>query len=72
MKVPNRIKIDIRCDTEVDGKRIIQRITLPSILQTDPHDGHELATRVCDTAEKGIREALIKLGWTPPKDEPTT
>lgn len=23
---------------------------------------------VCDTREKRIKEALIKLGWTPPKD----
>jgi hypothetical protein len=62
-------KIKIKCNTEVEGKKIIQRITLSSILQTDPPKGYELATRVCDTAEKGMRAALIKLGWTPPKNE---
>jgi hypothetical protein len=63
------IKIRLNCETKVEGKKIMQRISLPGFLRDESPKGHELATRVCDTAEKGVREALIKLGWTPPKNE---
>lgn len=34
-----------------------------------PSFREQLMRRVVDTQEKQIREALIKLGWTPPKDK---
>ena len=29
----------------------------------------QLSMFICDTREKAMREALIKLGWTPPPDD---
>lgn len=63
------VKIRIKCETKIEGKKILQRISLPSTSHNESLKRHELATRVCDTAEKGMREALIKLGWTPPEDK---
>jgi len=36
-------------------------------------EGHvERITKwVCDTKEQGIKDALIKMGWTPPKGDKT-
>lgn len=60
------MKIKIKCDTEIKGKKIIQKIYIPD---SSLFNGYEVASRVMDTSEKEIKEALIRLGWTPPKDE---
>ena len=40
------------------------------IIQTLLQDKVETLTRwVCSTREVAIKDALIKLGWTPPKEE---
>ena len=33
---------------------------------------HEFARRVVNLQEQGVREALIKLGWTPPREPADT
>ena len=39
------------------------------IIQSLLDDQRKIVSRwIYDTKEKGIKEALIKLGWTPPKD----
>lgn len=51
----DRCKIDVNL---IDDRFINMRIDLAG----------SLATRVIDTQEKAIREALIALGWTPPPE----
>jgi hypothetical protein len=48
----------------MDG-RLVQRWDHVS---NDQH--RTLASWVVDTREQQVREALIQLGWTPPKEEP--
>lgn len=50
--------------TQVIDNAIIEQETLSIV-----HDYKEQVVRqLFDTREKQIREALIKLGWTPPKE----
>lgn len=62
----HELKIGVETSTKIEGTSIIQRVVF---LNTKIADGQELARRVGDTAEAGLRDALIKLGWTPPKDQ---
>lgn len=62
----HKFTINIETHTEIKGKIIMQRAVL---LNTKRPDGEELFRRVCDTSEKELRDALIKLGWTPPEPE---
>ena len=57
-----RETLSYKIDTVIDIKDHI-------ILQSLIDDQKNVISRwVLDTREQGIREALIKLGWTPPKD----
>ncbi len=55
-----------KVETEIEKSNIIQSIKLYD-------DISELVTtisrRIINTEEQQIREALIKLGWTPPANE---
>jgi len=58
------IKYDINTIINYKDKRIIQDIRSPNIdniIQT-------IHRTILDTKEEQLRDALIKLGWTPPKD----
>lgn len=52
---------------------IVQQLKLSDEAMRRPYPSfpeiEDLFRWVCDTREKGIRKALIKLGWTPPKEE---
>jgi len=57
-----RETLSYKIDTVID---INDHIILQSLID----DQKNVISRwVLDTREQGIREALIKLGWTPPKD----
>jgi hypothetical protein len=59
----SEIKYDINTTINYKDKRIIQDIRSPNIdniLQT-------IHRTILDTKEEQLRDALIKLGWTPPK-----
>lgn len=59
------MKFKIETDVFSDGK-IHQKIT-----KTDDLWGitDHIQTKIVDTQEKHIREALIKMGWTPPPEQ---
>jgi hypothetical protein len=59
----HKLTIDIEILTEIKDKTVTQRAVL---LNAKVPSGTELFRRVCDTSEKELRDALIKLGWTPP------
>jgi len=48
---------------------ILQRIIFEGTQEQDSGDKIDLTieAKVIDLREKGLRDALIKLGWTPPK-----
>ncbi len=55
----------INVETKFNQDRIEQILT-----ETTPLDvTHEIARYAVNLREKGIRDALIKLGWTPPPEE---
>jgi len=58
----NPINIEINAHI-VNEQQIHQEITLKLEKET-----FTFAHLIMDTKEKQIREALIKLGWTPPKE----
>jgi len=49
------------------------KIYLTSLMNGEGYDGHKMfehiAHEVYNTKEKVVRKALIKLGWTPPKEK---
>jgi hypothetical protein len=57
MKV--EMKINVKVDTFVDGNWIVQDTYVNNIYI-------EASRKVCDTSEKGFRDALVKMGWMPP------
>jgi hypothetical protein len=59
MKV--EMKIDVKVDTFVNGNLIVQDV---SSVVGDKIS--QVSRQVCDTSEKGIRDALVKMGWMPP------
>ena len=48
------------------NKELIKQST---VLMDDGKIISTMASRVVRLEEQGVRDALIKLGWTPPKDE---
>jgi len=56
------MKYNLFTDVLGDG-RIFQSLV------TDEKPGTVLGRWVVKTREEGIKEALIELGWTPPKEE---
>lgn len=61
------MSLDYRVNTTVTGQVVSQDVEAPSLI-----DGKYelLARRLVDLQDQGIREALIKLGWTPPNEAP--
>jgi hypothetical protein len=57
MKV--EMKIDVKVDTYVNGNLIVQDTYINNVYIKS-------SRKVCDTGEKGIRDALAKMGWMPP------
>lgn len=43
---------------------------IEQIIKYEDHFKYEdtIVRHVCDLREEGVRQALIKLGWTPPKE----
>ncbi len=54
------MKINVKVDTYVNGNLIVQDTYVNN-------ERIEASRRVCDTSEKGIRDALVKMGWMPPE-----
>jgi len=51
-------KIKLKTEVSIDG-RITQKLIMDNT--------HELSRCVFDTEDESIKEALISLGWRPPK-----
>jgi hypothetical protein len=59
--------------TKIEGKKIICETSFipDESIMRDSGTGvlaQQISRRVADTEDKAIREALIRLGWTPPDD----
>lgn len=54
------MKYDILSSVTVDG-------TITQVLVRNLTE--ELCAWICDTREQSIKEALVQLGWTPPKEK---
>jgi hypothetical protein len=55
--------VSFKVDTFIEGDIIKQEVS------TGFQDMHTIVVRqIMDTKEEQIRQALIKLGWTPPKE----
>lgn len=58
------MNIDCKIETSIIDSKVYQSIhTMIDGIR------HDLVTYITDTREKEIKDALIKLGWTPPKGE---
>lgn len=51
--------------TDIQDGKIIQELTN----QVGPDLTESMMRTIIDTKEEHVKEALIKLGWTPPKDK---
>jgi len=58
----------IQIKTDIHGAMIVQENTGPAIEIDNVREIY--ARRVMDTQEMQVREALIRMGWTPPPEEP--
>ena len=60
---PEHLSSPLVLKTSCDNDRIIQELY-------SKQEGVEqrLTQWICDTREKAVRDALIELGWTPPKE----
>lgn len=58
------MEMKMTINTSIIGQKIYQSLQE----EVDSVKNH-LITWVTDTKEKSIRNALISLGWTPPKEE---
>lgn len=56
----------IRVDTRFNAERIEQELVCTD-QAGDPM--HRISLQVIQLQDQGIREALIKMGWTPPPDQ---
>lgn len=54
----------LKVDTKIEGDKIIQDTYYEDIHTKLRQD---LGRKIIDLQEQGIKEALIALGWTPPK-----
>ena len=62
------ISIDLQIDTHIDGHMIHQTTTGPG--RHPIQNAREVfSRRVIDTSDAQVREKLIELGWTPPKEQ---
>jgi hypothetical protein len=61
---------ELKTEVDTDGK-ITQCLFTKSFLGESLLNPEMMrfTTWIIDTREKGIREALIKLGWTPPSED---
>lgn len=65
------MNLEYRVKTSVSGQVIAQEVDMPCLLDPENDGRRELLyRRIANLEDQGIREALIKLGWTPP-GEPT-
>lgn len=64
----DEIKMQYTLETKLNGEVIDQVLLLN---KEDPvrREVEKVSRWLVDTREKGIREALITLGWTPPTSE---
>ena len=60
--------IELETTTQIQDHKIKQKVVL---LDAKMVGGETVVSRVCGTMERQLRDALIKLGWTPPKSEAT-
>jgi hypothetical protein len=55
------MKLDVKVNTYVNGNLIVQDVSSAVDDKTS-----QLSRQVYDTSEKGFRDALVEMGWTPP------
>jgi hypothetical protein len=62
--------IDIQIKTEIHGDLIVQEVTDLSMRNLGDDRRRVIATEVMNTKDSQIREALIRMGWIPPRVGP--
>lgn len=64
------MNIEYRINTSVSDQVIVQEVDMPCLLDLEDESRRELLyRRIVNLEEQGIRDALIKLGWTPPPSD---
>ena len=62
------MNIDYRVSTMVSCQVIVQEVDMPCLLDPENDARRELLyRRIVNLEDQGVRDALIKLGWTPPQ-----
>lgn len=62
------MRAEIRVETWTDGALIFQEVTGPRIdWKTNARD--LIAREVMNTKDQQTRDALIRMGWVPPKED---
>ena len=64
----HKFTIELETTTQIRGKTIKQAVVLlDAKVMAGQTGGVVVASQILDTLESQVRDALIKLGWTPPK-----
>lgn len=61
---------NIRIETSIHGDLIVQEVSDPAMRWTADDRRRLIARDVMNTKDAQVREALIRMGWTPPPDKP--
>lgn len=59
------LKLNYNIKTTINGKEIQQIISSEDIIQ---NKFSQISNQIYNTAEEQLRNALIELGWKPPKE----